>query len=421
MATQTQTQTTLLQALAPEMKTYYEKRLLDNAQPELVHDQFGEKYTIPEHAGKTMELRKFSPLGKATTPLTEGVPPSGNSLTVTNLTATIAQYGDYIKMSDVLDMTAYDNVKEQATKELGREAGLTMDTITREVITGGTSKMFVPSVSNGTETPVLLRANVTAACALRPADILKAVTKLKRVNCKPINGGYVGIIHPDTEHDIMANDDWLDVHKYAKPEEIYNGEIGKLYGVRFVSTSEAKIIGPQEILEGIPRLTLKTALDGTGATDIVVDEAISAAQVAALTAAVDDGTITKIYVGGKEATLASTPAVAGAAGAAKLCVSAAVKSVAAGAVVCGQGAGKDGSAIYCTMIIGQGAYATTTLGGKDVEFILKPSGSAGTADPLNQVSTAGWKAIKAALRLNELHMVRIEHGNSTFGQIAVSN
>ena len=127
----------------------------------------------------------------------------------------------------------------------------------------------------------------------------------------------------------------------------------------------------------------------------------------------------KIYVGGKEATL--TGATAGDAGAASLTVSAAVKDVAQGAMVCGTGAGKDGSAIYLTLVLGAGAYGVTTITGGGLEHIVKALGSGGTSDPLNQRATCGWKATKTAERLVEQYMVRIEHGSPTFSHEAVSN
>ena len=105
----TETQTTGSAGLSAEMKTYYEKRLIDLAGPKLVHDQFADKYPIPKNGGKTIEFRKYSPLAKATTPITEGVTPDGNKLNVTGIQATVAQYGDWIQMSDLLELTAIDN------------------------------------------------------------------------------------------------------------------------------------------------------------------------------------------------------------------------------------------------------------------------------------------------------------------------
>lgn len=232
------TQTTLLPGLSAEMKTYYEDRLIDIAEPKLVHDQFGDKYPIPKNGGKTIEFRKYSPLGKATTPLTEGVTPAGNSLNVTTLTATVDQFGDYIKLSDMLDLTAIDNNVVQATKLLGSQSGRTLDTITREVLAGGTSVIYAPK---GDGTVVTSRATLDETCKLNVDLIFRAKTQLAAMNANPIDDTYVAIIHPYVSYDLMRDPEWVDVHKYMDAEKIYDGEIGKLGGVRFVETSEAKI------------------------------------------------------------------------------------------------------------------------------------------------------------------------------------
>lgn len=413
-------QTTLLNAegnsLSAEMKTFYEKQLIETAQPALVHDQFGTQYPIPKNGGKTIEFRKIDSLPKALTQLTEGVTPQGNKLNVSKVIAEVGQYGDFVPISDMLDLTAIDPMMVETTKRLAGQASRTLDTITREVLTAGTNKVFAPK-SDGTA--VELREDVTADCELTPRLIRLVAARLKRQNASKIDDSYVAIIHPDIACDLMGNEEWIEAHKYAQPENIYFGEIGKIAGVRFVETTEAKVIGPGEIVEGVCRMKLRTALNSTGSTTIAVEEEITSAQAAALSARISGGETVKIYVGGKEATL--TGATAGDAGAASLTVSAAVKDVSQGAVVCGAGAGKDGSAIYLTLVLGAGAYGVTTITGGGLEHIVKALGSGGTSDPLNQRATCGWKATKTAERLVEQYMVRIEHGSPTFSHEAVSN
>ena len=243
----TTTQTTLLNDtankndLSPEMKTYYEKRLLDMAEPKLVHDQFADKYPIPKNGGKTIEFRKYSPLGKATTPITEGVTPDGNKLNVTALTATIAQYGDWIQLSDMLELTAIDNNVVQATKLLGSQAGRTLDTVTREVLAGGTNVIYAPKTVSNVLTEVTSRANLASDSKLTVDLIYRAARQLKAMNADKIGNEFVAIIHPDVAYDLMRCEEWIDAHKYATPDNIYEGEIGKLGGVRFVESTEAKI------------------------------------------------------------------------------------------------------------------------------------------------------------------------------------
>ena len=219
--------------LSEEMKTYYSDYLIDNAIPKLVHDQFGQKHPIPKNGGKTIQFRKYSPLPKLTNPIEEGVTPDGQSLTMTVIEATVAQYGGYVTLSDVLLLTAIDNNLVQATKLLGAQAGATLDTITREVLNGGGNVIY----SGGKEA----RVDLDVSSVLTVDDIKKAVRLLKSQNAEKINGDWVGIIHPDVSYDLTNDPAWKDVKTYSDPSDIYEGEIGKLYGVRFVETTEAKI------------------------------------------------------------------------------------------------------------------------------------------------------------------------------------
>jgi N4-gp56 family major capsid protein len=230
--------------LSAEMKTFYDKTLITLASPYLVHDQFGQKRDIPKNGGKIIEFRKFSSLPKALTPLTEGVTPTGNKLNVSAVTATVEQYGDYIEQSDLLELTAVDNTIVEATKQLSAQAGLTMDTIVRNEIVGGTNVLYCPKVSaEGTETAVTSRAAIDKTSLLRVKDVFKAAAELKAMNAPKIDGYYVGIIHPYVAYDLMqeAGNQWMEVQKYATPENMLKGEIGCLGGVRFVESTEAKI------------------------------------------------------------------------------------------------------------------------------------------------------------------------------------
>ena len=240
--------------LTDEMKTYYSDYLIDNATPKLVHDQFGQKHPIPKNGGKTIEFRKYSPLPKLTTPLQEGVTPDGQSLNMSTIEATVAQYGGYITLSDMLMLTAIDNNLVQATKLLGAQAGATLDTITREVLNGGTNVIF----AGGKEG----RGDLDSSSLLTVEDIKKAVRLLKTQNAETINGSWVAIIHPDIAYDLTNDPAWKDVKTYSDPDDWYEGEIGKIFGVRFVETTEAKIF------EGGVYSTLVLGDNAYGVTEI---------------------------------------------------------------------------------------------------------------------------------------------------------
>ncbi len=302
--------------LSAEMRTYYSDYLIDNAKPNLVHDQFGQKHPIPQNGGKTIQFRKFVPFSKATTALTEGVTPDGGALSVTNVTATVSQYGYYVTISDMLMLSAIDNTLVETTKLLGAQAGSTLDTITREVLNGGTNVMYSGAKS--------ARSALDANCKLTVDDIYKAARFLKTQNAPKIDGSYVAIIHPDVAYDLMRDEEWIDVHKYSATSEIFDGEIGKLAGVRFVESTEAKIF---------------------------ID------------------------------------------------------------------AGASSRDVYSTLVLGANAYGVTEITGGGLEHIVKQLGSGGSADPLNQRATAGWKGTKTAERLVENYLVRIE-STSTFDSVS---
>ena len=224
--------------LSVENKTFYDMNLIDEATPNLIHDQFGQKRPIPKNGGKRIEFRKFASLPKALTPLTEGVTPDGKKLSVSAIEAEVAQYGDYIVQSDILELTSIDNTIVEATKILGNQAGLTLDTITRNVLQGGTNVYYCPKADG---TAVTSRTALDDTCKLTVDVIKRCVAIMKKNNAPKINGDYVAIIHPFAAYDLMSDPAWIEAHKYANPENIYEGEIGKVAGVRFVESSEAKV------------------------------------------------------------------------------------------------------------------------------------------------------------------------------------
>ena len=401
------TNITLDPGLSDEMKVYYSMRLINLAEPELIHDQFGQKHPIPKSSGKTIEFRKYDSLPKALVPLTEGVTPAGQKLSMGVIRATIKQYGGYIELSDILELTAIDNNLVQATRLLASQAGRTADTITREVLAGGTNVVYAGGAKDRSE---LVGGDGAAANNnkyLTVDDIRKAVRALKVMNAQKINGYFAGIIHPDTAYDLMSDKKWVDVKTYSDPDGIYEGEIGKIEGVRFVETTEAKIFHAADLKiadgseESARNLTVKSASGKV----ITINEKLSANQAKALTGR-------DILVGGELLEVAS--AAAGAAGAATITVKNAPAAAPSASTVIypGEG-GANGRDVYSTLILGADAYGVTELEGGGLQHIVKQLGSSGTADPLNQRATAGWKLTKVAERLVEQYMVRIESA-STF-------
>lgn len=258
--------TTGSSGLSPEMKTYYDKNLIRLAEASLVYDQFGQKRPIPKNGGKIIEFRKYDKLPKLTTPLTEGVTPDGQSLTVTAVTAEVKQYGGYVTLSDMLMLTAIDNNLLEAQRAIASQAARTRDTLVRDILctpdeSGSDNVQYA-------EGQVSARASLTTSHLLTVDAIRMAVRTLRRNDAPTIGGDYVAIIHPDIAYDLMSDEKWEEPHKYCDTSNIYNGEIGRLYGVRFVETSEAKIYGAAGASGAVVYATLVLGENAYGVTEI---------------------------------------------------------------------------------------------------------------------------------------------------------
>lgn len=227
--------------LSAENKTFYDKELIRMAGPRLVYTQFAQKRNIPKNGGKTIEFRKFNPLPKVTTPLTEGVTPDGQSLDVTSKTATVSQYGGFVRITDILDLTAIDPVMTETVDLIGDQAGRTIDTLARDVLMSGTNVQYADgSVSSRS---LLTGGAESGNHYLTIEAIQKAVRSLRAQNAVPIDGYYIAIVHPDTAYDIMHDPQWAEMNKYTEKnvEKLYKGELGTVAGVRFIESTEAKI------------------------------------------------------------------------------------------------------------------------------------------------------------------------------------
>ncbi len=297
-----------LTALTAEMTTFYSKQLIKVAEPLCAYRRHAKKTAVPKNNGTTVNWRKFEKFDRATKPLTEGVVPEGQNLTIKPVTANLAQYGDYVKITDRVMLHAVDNVLVETNNNLGLQAAETLDFVSGSVYCSGANVIF-----GGGKTS---RGALGETDVLTCEDILRAAQFLKGKAAQKIDKAFWAVIHPDVSFDIMKSEFWVDVSKYSAHTKIEEGEIGKLYGVRFVETPNA----------------------------ITVDEG--------------------------------------------------------------------GSTVYQTLVYGDNAFGCVDFAGGNLQTIVKPLGSAGTADPLNQFGTTGWKASDANAILNEDFLIRIETPSS---------
>ncbi len=232
--------------LSPEMKDFYDTELLENARVEQLYAQFAKRQPLPVNHKGTVEWRKWNTFAPATA-LTEGVIPTGQKFGVSAITGSIAQYGTYTAITDRLELRAYDDVILGATEEMGASAAETQEKLIRDALLTNANVLYCDNVKDGAfvSTPTscaTMLDNATGRSVLTPTMINKAVTILKKNRVPRIGGRYYAVIHPSVAHDLRECEGWIEAHKYAAPDELFNGEIGELHGVRFIEDVFAPVI-----------------------------------------------------------------------------------------------------------------------------------------------------------------------------------
>ena len=243
--------------LSNQYQNYFSKKLLSYAVQALVLDQFAEKAPLPAKAGhKNITMFRYgAPSTSSIETLTEGTTASGTrSLSLSKIEKTLIQRGQVIKLTDVLTATDLFNSLQQSIKTSGEDAALDLDTLTRNTVIGsnvaGTAKengdgsaldnsdTLTEMYADGGTDYSTFDAVTDATTIMAASSILDAVTKLKVNRAQPAkNGMYVAATSPQVLSDIMKVNEWLNASQYSNVEELYKGEVGSLYGAKFVTTT----------------------------------------------------------------------------------------------------------------------------------------------------------------------------------------
>ncbi len=383
--------------------TYYDRQLLESAKTRFVHAEFGQKRPIPRNNGNKVNFRRWNLFDPHTAMngLTEGETPDGQTLSQTNVEATVKQYGAYVEVTDLLDLTAYDSVINDSAELLGEQIGTVVEWVTRDAMCSTTNVQYAGGGNN--------MNSVGEYNKLTVDEIRKAVRTLKRNKARPFADDgrtphFICICSPDATYDLQSDENWKNVSTYSNSEAIYSGEIGRLYGVVFVESTEAKVY-EQSVHN-------KVKLATTNSSTFVLKSNPTEMEKAYLSQGGN-----KIKIGGTEYTLAETNSFNPSTNVVKLSAPA---SLAADTLVwsedCGEidATSKDGLPVHAALVFGKDAYGVVDVDGKGaVQLIVKPHGSGGTADPLDQRATVGAKVTAyAAVVLNDLWLVKIIHAVS---------
>ena len=392
--------------VAPSVVEYYERSLLENMKPEMVHNRDAQKRTLPEHNGKTVKFRRFTPFAAITEPLAEGVTPAGQTLTETAFTAMVKPYGGHVELTDEINFYLLDNMHQETAKLLADQAALSLDTISRNALNAGMNVQYANSKTS--------RGALASTDKLTFAEIKTAVRNLKRKNVKPFaDGFYHAIVHPDVVHDLTADTMWVDVAKYQDKVKTERYELGTIYKVKFFESTNAMVFKAQTYIYGTKTSLTATAFDAATKC-MTVSDSISEDEARSMTGRLVNVQITK------SSTNSVTP----------MCierVDATNKKVYFRWVpasttdwtttnalkVVPYGGGASGADVYSTLIYGENAFGTIELGGtgRNVQIIINAPGSSGALDPLAQRGTIAWK-VKGfcTVILQDDFIVRLESG-----------
>lgn len=216
------------------MNEYYEKVFLARAEYSQIFRQGGQMRTQPANNGKSVVFTRHTPLALVTTALSEGVNPSEVNLSAANVTATLAEYGNTVKISRFLSLTSIDAENKEKIEVVAQNMGETLDRLARnELFTGATSQFAGDGASI---------TDVAVTDVLNVPELRKAVRTLKKNKARKYNDNvapYMGKVGPDTAYDLQSDSTFINADIYDNGAvKMYNGELGRILGVRLVESAD---------------------------------------------------------------------------------------------------------------------------------------------------------------------------------------
>lgn len=219
----------------------FEKLAYFALRPEMYYDQFADvQATNATNPGASIKFTVFADMAAATTALGESTDVTPVSMTDTQVTVTLLEYGNATVTTAKLRASSFMPVDPIAAQAIGYNAGLSIDTIAQAVVQAGTNVIYATGGAQTATSRITMKTDQT----LVAKDIRRAVAELRGANVPTINGNYVGFIHPDVSYDLRGITDasgWRDSYKYTNAMPLYNGEIGMFEGVRFIESSRAPL------------------------------------------------------------------------------------------------------------------------------------------------------------------------------------
>ena len=237
-------------SLNQAIQTIWSKEILFQAMPILRFEQFAVKKTeLGVAPGLRVNFLRYKNFAVDPSPLTEGVRMTTNALTAEQIAITVAEHGYAVAVSELLLNASFDDVMASASRLLGRHMAQYLDVQARNTLSAATSAVFGYDRSGITGGAFTNYDEGTAATAISQLDgnhklttgaIKDAALTLAGKNIPRLGETYVQFVHPKQSRDLRSNPEFIEVTKYAAPGNFMLGEIGRLYDVVFIETTQIK-------------------------------------------------------------------------------------------------------------------------------------------------------------------------------------
>lgn len=233
--------------LAPEFEQAIELLFIRGHEANLVLEQFATMTNIPKNSGVLAgTIYRTEHLDPIEIPLTEGKTPNPHATKIVAETISVDQYADWQMITDVVDAVSLHKMISLISSQQQYQSARTKQRLTRDAILVGAQAAYASAVTRNAEgkptaeTEVMSAGNLTVNSKLSVKECQKIVARFQRNNIPPVAGGdYVMIVHPDTAFDLKRDPEFIEMHKYSNTTALFNGEIGKIDGMRFVMSTEA--------------------------------------------------------------------------------------------------------------------------------------------------------------------------------------
>lgn len=235
-----------------ELKQTYDRILLSVAEKNAVFMQYGVKKPIPARGGKSIEFRRFERIdvnyGSYTLSNEGTIPPLVTQATISAISCTISQYGQFAYISDLLETQSFDPIIEEYTKKFGMAMIEGLDMVVRNELTncstvqyaGAKTCVGTAGASAGGSTSA-----VGSGDYLNASELLEADRTLSRAGARKQNGRWVCIIHPDNKKDLFEDPDIVDAFQYASERgganPLSTGVLGRWMGIEFVESNQLRV------------------------------------------------------------------------------------------------------------------------------------------------------------------------------------